>query len=55
MSNRTRTRPTFVKVIYFPKREVSVLSTTGSFKERSQRPSEARLKLEALFTKPVLL
>lgn len=50
MSNRPRIHPKNTRVLYFPRIDYPVFSCEGSWKERSQRPSEARLKLEALFT-----
>lgn len=54
MSNRPRIHPKSARVLYFPRVDYPVLSAAGSFRERSQRPSEARIKLERLFeTVPV--
>lgn len=46
---RLRIYPKSAHVLYFPRVDYLVLSADGSFRERSQRPSEARLKLERLF------
>lgn len=52
--NRPRTNPKAARVIYFYRTEPIVLASAGTFRERAQRPSEARLKLESLFTlKPI--